>query len=78
MDQEQIQQWLVAHGTPQQVALRSRIVLAASAGQSNSAIARHPAINRKRVLLWQRCFAEHGIENVWEGPPDHGRMPTFV
>jgi hypothetical protein len=78
MDQEQIQQWLAAHGTPQQGALRSRIVLAASAGQSNSAIARHPATNRKRMRLWQNCFAEHGIESVWEGLPAHGRTPTFV
>jgi len=57
MEQEQIQQWLAVHGTPQQVALRSRILLAASAGQSNSPIVRHSAINRKRVLSWQRCFA---------------------
>jgi hypothetical protein len=57
MDQEQIQPWLAAHGTPQQMALRSWIVLAASAGRSNSAIARHSTINRKRVLSWQRCFA---------------------
>jgi hypothetical protein len=57
MDQEQIQSWLTGDGTPEQMALRSRIVLAASAGQSNSAIARHSAINRKRVLSWQRCFA---------------------
>jgi len=78
MEQERIQQWLAAHGTPQQVALRSRIVLAASAGQSNSAIARHPATNRKRVRLWQNCFAEHGKASMWEGPPGHGRTPTFV
>jgi len=57
MDQEQIQPWLAAHGTPSQMALQIRIVFAASAGQSNSAIARHSAINRKRVLSWQRCFA---------------------
>jgi hypothetical protein len=58
MDQEQIQQWLAARtALPNQMALRSRIVLAASTGQSNSAIIRHSAINRKRVLSWQRCFA---------------------
>jgi hypothetical protein len=57
MDQEQIQPWLTGDGTPPQMALRSLIVLAASAGQSNSEIARHSAINRKRALSWQRCFA---------------------
>jgi len=59
MDPEQIQQWLLARtALPNQMALRSRIVLAASTGQSNSAIVRRSAINRnKRVLSWQRCFA---------------------
>ena len=31
-DRAQIQQWLAAHGTPQQVALRGRIVLAVASG----------------------------------------------
>jgi len=58
MDPEQIQQWLLARtALPNQMALRSRIMLAASTGQSNSAIVRRSAINRKRVLSWQRCFA---------------------
>jgi len=58
MDQEQIQQWLAAcMALPNQMALRSRIMLAASTRQSNSPIVRHSAINRKRVRSWQRCFA---------------------
>jgi hypothetical protein len=38
-DQEEIGRCLTSHGTPQQVALRSRIVLAAAAGRSDSAVA---------------------------------------
>jgi len=38
-EQQQIQQWVAAHGTPQQVALRCRIVLAAAEGESDVAIA---------------------------------------
>ena len=43
-DREQIGRWLSAQGTPQQVALRSRIVLAAAAAQSDSAIANDLAL----------------------------------
>ena len=38
-DALQLRQWVSAFGTPQQVALRSRIVLAAAEGQSDNAIA---------------------------------------
>lgn len=76
-DQEEIRQWLAAHGTPQQVALRSRIVLAAAAGQSDSAIARQLEINRKTVMVWRSRFAEQGMESLWEVAPGRGRKPTY-
>ena len=76
-DQQQIQRWLTAHGTPQQVALRGRIVLAAAAGQSDSAIARRLEINRKTVMLWRARFAEQGLESLWEVAPGRGRKPTY-
>ena len=34
-DREQLGRWVRAHGTPQQVVLRSRIVLAEAAAQSD-------------------------------------------
>ena len=74
---EQIGLWLVAHGTPQQVALRSRIVLAAALGQSDSAIARQLQINRKTVVLWRVRFSEEGVESLWEVAPGRGRKPTY-
>ncbi len=76
-DRQQIQQWLAAHGTPQQVAVRGRIVLAAAAGQSDSAIARQLTINRKTVILWRARFAAEGLESVWEVAPGRGRKPTY-
>jgi transposase len=76
-DQEQIGQWLAAHGTPQQVALRSRIVLAAAAGQSDSAIAQRLETNRKTVMLWRARFTEQGLESLWEIAPGRGRKPTY-
>jgi len=76
-DQQQIQQWLTAHGTPQQVALRGRIVLAAAEGQSESATARQLDTNRKTVRLWRARFAAHGLPSLWEVAPGRGRKPIY-
>jgi len=75
--QQQVRQWLNAHGTPQQVALRCRIVLAAAEGQSESAIARQLGTNRKTVTLWRTRFVEDGLESLWEIAPGRGRKPTY-
>src|SRR5207249_9899399 len=75
--QEQIRQWLSAHGTPQQLALGGRIVLAAAQGHSESAIARQWGTNRKTVTLWRTRFAEHGLESLWQIAPGRGRKPTY-
>src|SRR5438128_10572016 len=76
-DQQQIQQWLAAQGTPQPVALRGRIVLAAGEGQSDSAIAERFEVNRKTVSLWRRRFAQQGAGSLWEIAPGRGRKPVY-
>lgn len=76
-DREEIQGWLTAHGTPQQVALRSRIVLAAAEGRSDSAIACHLQVNRHTVILWRQRFLQEGKESLWEVAPGRGRKPTY-
>jgi len=76
-DRQQIEQWLTAHGTPQQVALRGRIILAAAEGQSDAAIAMQLEINRKTVILWRQRFAEQGLDGLWEIAPGRGRKPLY-
>jgi transposase len=76
-DESQIQRWLTAFGTPQQVALRSRIVLASAAGESDSAIAERLDTNRKTVMLWRNRFAHDGLESLWEVAPGRGRKPAY-
>lgn len=76
-EHEQIRQWITAHGTPQQVAQRCRIVLAAAAGQSDVAIAQQLAINRKTVILWRKRFAEQRLDGLWEIAPGRGRKPIY-
>ena len=75
--QEQIERWLAALGTPQQVALRCRIVLAAESGQTETAIAAALQINRKTVRLWRDRFARQGLQGLWEIAPGRGRQPTY-
>jgi DNA-binding CsgD family transcriptional regulator len=57
-ERQQIQQWSAAHGTPQQVALRCRIVLPTADGHSDVAIAQQLSVNRKTVILWRQRFSE--------------------
>ncbi len=50
-DRGEIERWLQAHGTPQQVALRDRIVLASAGGMNACAVARELGTNRKTGTL---------------------------
>ena len=74
-DQAQLQQWESAHGTPQQVALRCRIVLAACAGQQNKVMAADLQVSRPTVNLWRKRVRDLGIGQVWEIAPGRGRKP---
>jgi len=76
-EQQQIQQWVAAHGTPQQVALRCRIVLAAADGESDMGIAERLSVNRKTVILWRKRFSEQRLEGLWEIAAGRGRRPTY-
>ena len=76
-DQQQVQQWASAYGTPQQVALRCRIVLAAGAGQSDNSIAQQLNTSRPTVRLWRARFAQEGVQSLWEIAPGRGRKPIY-
>jgi transposase len=76
-DREQVGLWLNAPGTPQQVTLRSQIVLAAAEGQPDSAIAGQLEINRKTVMLWRARFAQQGLESLWEVASGRGRKARY-
>ena len=76
-EQEQIDRWLAALGTPQQVALRCRIVRAASLGQAEAAIAAALDTTRPTVRLWKERFAQKGVADLWEIAPGRGRKPIY-
>jgi transposase/DNA-binding CsgD family transcriptional regulator len=76
-ERQQIEQWVAAHGTPQQVALRCRIVLATADGQSDVAIAEHLSVNRKTVILWRQRFCAQRLDGLWKIATGRGRKPSF-
>ena len=75
--QKQAGAWLAAMGTPQQVALRLRIVQAVADGRSEVAVAAENEVNRKTVRLWRERFVARGLEGLWEIAPGRGRKPTY-
>jgi transposase len=68
-----LEQWVRAGMTPQRLVRRSRIVLLASDGWSNSRIARALAVSVPTVALWRRRFVEGGIECLRHDAPGRGR-----
>lgn len=76
-DQAQLERWESAHGTPQQVALRCQLVLAAAAGQQDLAIASAYGINRHTAALWRQRVLKAGIGAVWEVQSGRGRKPQY-
>jgi transposase len=77
LDHQQLQQWASAFGTPQQVVVRCRMVLAAASGRSDQAIAAELAVNRHTVRLWRQRFAQQGLQSLWEIAPGRGRKPSY-
>ncbi|HME03179.1 MAG TPA: IS630 family transposase [Solirubrobacteraceae bacterium] len=72
-----LERWAKAHGTPQSVAMRARIVLMASDGESNSAIARELGVSRPTVIMWRERFAAGGPQALSEVKAGRGRKRTI-
>lgn len=77
IDREQLCAWLRAAATPQQVALRCRLVLSATQGMQDLEIAAEHAVNRHTVALWRKRVSVEGIGCVWEIAPGRGRKPRY-
>src|SRR3989304_4882351 len=76
-DQTRLQQWQSAHGTPQQVALRCRLVLAAAAGQQDLAIASACGVNRHTAALWRGRGLEAGVGPGWGAQTGRGGQTQY-
>src|SRR5262245_65493448 len=76
-DRTQLEKWESAQGTPQQVALRCRIILMALAGEQNRQIAARLGVSRPTINLWRKPVRKGGIGEVWEIAPGRGRKPCY-
>ena len=70
--------WVKAKNTPQGIALRAKIILAAADGASNHGITRDLGVGRPTVLLWRRRFQEGGVDALTHIAPGRGRRPTYT
>lgn len=78
LDQAQLNEWVRAQYTPQQVVLRARIVLCAAQGMQDLEIATELSVNRHTARLWRQRFRQEGLDAVWEIAPGRGRKPIYT
>ncbi len=76
-DRNQLENWVRAQFTPQQVALRSRILLMAADGKQDLEIADELNVNRHTPALWRKRFQTQGLDGIWEVQPGRGRKPFY-
>ena len=76
-DRDQLVRWEAAQGTPQQVALRCRLILAAAAGKQDLEIAAAYDVNRHTAALWRQRVRTKGVAAVWEIQAGRGRKPVL-
>jgi transposase len=77
-DRQELERWVAAHRTPQQVSLRCQIVLAAANGQQDKQISTELEINCKTASLWRKRFADEGPDCLWEVAEGRGRKPSLT
>ena len=77
-DVQELELWVAAHRTPQQVSQRCQIVLAAGRGQQDKAVSSELGINFKTVALWRRRFLAEGPDCLWEVAAGRGRKPSLT
>jgi len=76
IDRNQLEKWVRAQFTPQQVVLRSRILLLAGQGKQDLEIASELEVNRHTPALWRRRFHEQGLEACGRSSRDAGENPS--
>jgi transposase len=67
-EREVLEGWARRPTSAQALALRSRIVLAAAEGDSNTGIARRLGITRPTVTKWRGRFAEYRLDGLLDEP----------
>ncbi len=77
-DRRELLNCLGLRSIPQSVALRAKIVLAASKGIGNKVLARQLGTSLPTVLLWRGRFQAEGLPGILEDRPRSGRPKTIT
>jgi transposase len=67
-ERQTLERWCRRHNSSQALALRSRIVLAAAAGRSNTEIGADLRVHPTTVAKWRRRFATDGLDGLGDAP----------
>jgi len=75
-DRSTLTKWINAHSTPQQIVLRSQIILLSAQRIPESQISTRLSVNRHTCRLWRNRFIQYGPKSLWEISPGRGRKPN--
>ncbi len=76
-EQDILHRWVRSPTTPQGIAQRARIILLASEGRANHAIAQKLSVSRPTVILWRKRFEEKGSKGLVQIEQGRGRKPEI-
>lgn len=74
---KQLERLVRSPKTEQKRVLRARIVLAASEGKANNAIAEELSVSRPTVIQWRDRFVKHGVEGIVHDATRPGRRKAI-
>ena len=72
-----LESWIASPTTQQRTVMRSHIVLLASEGLANNAIAKQLEVSRPTVLLWRDRFAKEGSDGLTRDRPRGSGKPKL-
>jgi len=74
---QQLERWVRAPSTPQNLVSRARIILLTLSGLTSKAVGQQLKVSQPTLRLWQRRFRDGGPEAVAETAPGRGRKPQY-
>jgi transposase len=75
-DREQLERWVRSPTTPQRLAFRARVILAAAKGEGSTRIAEREKVRQTTVSTWRVRFARRGLSGL-EDEPRAGRPKRY-
>jgi transposase len=73
VERQELEREINAHGTPQQVVKRSRIILLKGRGESDEVIAGEVGVSRHTCRLWRQRYEREGAQGLWSIAEGRGR-----